>query len=99
LREKIRGLAEAVAKTGYLVGDQFTLADSNLMPILVRIKPFPEGAEATAGTKHLARLLRTQCGAPQLSEHGGTDAAGGGELKRSVQQLGAFLAPVPIARY
>jgi hypothetical protein len=34
VREKIRSLDKAVAKTGDLVGDQRTLADINLMPIL-----------------------------------------------------------------
>jgi glutathione S-transferase len=52
--EQIGVLDKAVARTGYLVGDQFTFADINLLPILYRIQQFPEGAEALAATAHLA---------------------------------------------
>jgi glutathione S-transferase len=48
-------LDSAVAKTGYLVGDQFTLADINLLPILYNIKRVPEGAHALAAAMHLSR--------------------------------------------
>src|SRR5271170_7785439 len=46
LREQIQVLNEAVAKTGYLVGDRFTFADINLLPILYYVRLVPEGAEA-----------------------------------------------------
>ena len=55
LREQIAVLDKAVAKTGYLVGDQFTFADINLLPILYRVRQFPEGAAAVAAATHLAR--------------------------------------------
>ena len=35
-------LDRAVAKTGYLVGDAFTLADANLMPLLYYMSKLPE---------------------------------------------------------
>ncbi len=54
LREQIGVLDKAVAKSGYLVGDQFTFADINLLPILYRVGQFPEGAEALAAATHLA---------------------------------------------
>jgi glutathione S-transferase len=54
LREQIGILDTAVAKTGYLVGDQFTFADINLLPILHRVGQFPEGSRALAETLHLA---------------------------------------------
>ena len=54
LREQIGVLDKAVAKTGYLVEDQFTFADINLLPILYRVQQFPEGAETLAATTHLA---------------------------------------------
>lgn len=54
VREQLGILDRAVANTGYLVGDQFTFADINLMPILHRVGQFPEGAEALATTGHLA---------------------------------------------
>jgi glutathione S-transferase len=53
LREQIGVLDRAVAKNGYLVGEQFTFADINLMPILYRVRQAPEGALAAA--KNLAR--------------------------------------------
>jgi glutathione S-transferase len=55
VREQIDVLDSAVAKTGYLVGDEFTLADINLMPILHRVRQLPESAEAMAAAEHLTR--------------------------------------------
>ena len=46
VREQIGVLDKAVARTGYLVGEQFTFADINLLPILHRVRQFPEGAKA-----------------------------------------------------
>ena len=54
LREQVAILDKAVASTGYLVGDQFTLADINLLPILYYIRQLPECAEALATASHLA---------------------------------------------
>src|SRR3982074_1630719 len=48
LRAQVAILDRAVARTGYLVGDQFTLADINLLPILYYVRQLPEGAEALA---------------------------------------------------
>ena len=48
VREQIAVLDKAVARTGYLVGEQFTFADINLLPILHRVRQAPEGAEALA---------------------------------------------------
>ncbi len=55
LLEQIEVLDKAVAKTGYLVDEQFTFADINLLPILYRVRQFPEGAEALAAATHLTR--------------------------------------------
>jgi glutathione S-transferase len=54
VREQLGILDKAVAKTGYLVDDQFTFADINLLPILHRVGQFPESAEALAAATHLA---------------------------------------------
>jgi glutathione S-transferase len=54
LREQMGVLDKAVAKTGYLVDDQFTFADINLMPILYYMRLVPEGAEALNRAAHLA---------------------------------------------
>jgi glutathione S-transferase len=46
-------ILEAAVANGYLVGDSFTLADINLMPILFYLGRFPEGAALLEGTKNL----------------------------------------------
>jgi glutathione S-transferase len=54
VREQLGILERAVAKTGYLVSDQFTFADINLLPILYYVRQLPEGVEAFAAATHLA---------------------------------------------
>jgi glutathione S-transferase len=54
VREQIAVLDKAVARTGYLVDDQYTFADINLMPILYYMRLVPEGAEALSRATHLA---------------------------------------------
>jgi glutathione S-transferase len=66
VREQLGILDRAVANTGYLVGDQFTFADINLMPILHRVGQFPEGAEALAATSHLARYYDRHASRPSF---------------------------------
>src|SRR5262249_21182637 len=51
VKQQLGLLDKAVAKTGHLAGDQFTLADINLMPILFYVRQFPEGGEAIAAAK------------------------------------------------
>ena len=52
-------LDRAVAPTGYLVGDSFTLADINLMPLLHRLKIPPEGAARSPRRRTSAPTTRT----------------------------------------
>jgi glutathione S-transferase len=66
VREQLAVLDRAVAGTGYLVGERFTLADINLMPILHRIGQFPEGAEALAASHHLARYYAAHAVRPSF---------------------------------
>ncbi|MGE5148731.1 MAG: glutathione S-transferase family protein, partial [Rhodospirillaceae bacterium] len=54
LTAQVDVLDRAVAPTGYMVGDSFTLADINLMPLLHRLKIPPEGAAALAAAKNLS---------------------------------------------
>lgn len=54
VREQVAMLDRAVAATGHLVGNQFTFADINLMPILYRFRQAPEGAAMLASASHLA---------------------------------------------
>jgi glutathione S-transferase len=54
VREQIAVLDSAVAASGYLVGDLFTFADINLMPILYRFRQAPEGAKTLGAASHLS---------------------------------------------
>ena len=66
LRKQIGILDNAVAKAGYLVDDQFTLADLNLLPILDRISLAPEGAEALAAAANLTRYFEKHAARPSF---------------------------------
>jgi glutathione S-transferase len=54
LRDHVTILDRAVAKTGYLAGNAFTLADINLMPILFYLRALPESAEAMMAARNLS---------------------------------------------
>jgi len=66
LREQIGVLDKAVARTGYLVDDQFTFADINLMPILYYMGLVPEGAEALNRAAHLASYYDRHAARPSF---------------------------------
>jgi glutathione S-transferase len=53
LLHQVAVLDNAVARSGHLVGNEFTFADINLMPLLHRLKIPPEGAAAFAAAEHL----------------------------------------------
>jgi glutathione S-transferase len=59
-------LDDAVAATGYLVGDQFTLADIYLLPILFFMPKLPETAAAMAKAKHLTAYLERHSARPSF---------------------------------
>ncbi len=66
VREQIAVLDTAVAKSGYLVGDRFTFADINLLPILYRLQQLPEGAQALAAARHLAAYYNRHAARPSF---------------------------------
>jgi glutathione S-transferase len=66
VREQIRILDEAVAKTGHLAGEQFTLADINLMAELYWPRQLPEGAEAFAAAAHLTAYYERHAARPSF---------------------------------
>jgi glutathione S-transferase len=66
VREQIAVLDAAVAPTGYLVDDQFTFADINLLPILHRLGQTPEGAEVLATATHLAGYYQRHAARPSF---------------------------------
>ena len=67
LREQIRVLDKAVARTGCLVEDQFTYADINLLPILFYIRLLPEGAEALSAATNLASYYERHAARPSFA--------------------------------
>jgi glutathione S-transferase len=66
VREQIGVLDKAVARTGYLVDEQFTFADINLLAILHVVRQAPEGAEALAAATHLARYYDRHAARPSF---------------------------------
>jgi glutathione S-transferase len=66
VREQVGILDRAVARTGHLVGDSFTLADANLMPILYYVRQFPEGRDAIAAAGSLAAYYDRHAERPSL---------------------------------
>jgi glutathione S-transferase len=67
VREQLGVLDKAVARTGFLVGDRFTFADINLLPILHRVGQFPESAEALAATTHLTAYYARHAARPSFA--------------------------------
>jgi glutathione S-transferase len=67
VREQLGVLDKAVADTGHLVGDRFTFADINLLPLLYRVRQAPEGAEAVAAATHLARYYDRHAARPSFT--------------------------------
>ena len=66
VREQIGVLDKAVARTGYLVGDQLTFADINLMPILYYMRLVPEGAATLTKAMHLASYYERHAERPSF---------------------------------
>ena len=50
----------------HLVGEQFTFADINLMPILHRLQQAPEGAAAVADARNLAAYYARHAARPSF---------------------------------
>jgi len=67
VRAQVAVLDRAVAASGYLVGDRFTFADINLLPILHRLRQAPEGAEALAAAAHLAAYYDRHAARPSFA--------------------------------
>ena len=66
VRQQLGILDRAVASTGHLVGEAFTFADINLMPILHRVGQFPEGAAALAANPHLGSYYERHAARPSF---------------------------------
>ncbi|MGA7808203.1 glutathione S-transferase family protein [Bradyrhizobium sp.] len=66
VRSQLALLETAVAKTGYLVGHQFTFADINLLPILFYVRQLPEAASAFDENTNLGRYYATHAARPSF---------------------------------
>jgi glutathione S-transferase len=66
MRRQLGILDKAVATTGHLVGDRFTFADINLMPLLHRVGQAPEGAAMLAEARHLAAYYGRHAARPSF---------------------------------
>ena len=58
----------ALAKTGYLVGESFTLADAYLTPIVFYMNAVPESAALMAQSPHLKSYLERQMARPSVQQ-------------------------------
>ena len=66
VRAQLTLLDDAVAATNHLVGDQFTLADIYLLPILFYLKLPPESAPLLARSTALGRYLDAHAARPSF---------------------------------
>jgi glutathione S-transferase len=67
VRELLLILERAVAPTGHLAGDRFTLADVNLLPILFYMRQLPESGEALAKCAQLVRYYERHAARPSFT--------------------------------
>jgi glutathione S-transferase len=67
VRAQFALLDGAVAAAGYLVGDQFTLADIYLLPMLFFLKLMPESGPLLAPSTALGRYLATHAARPSFA--------------------------------
>jgi len=66
VREQIGVLDKAVAKTGYLVNEQFTFADINLLPILLASGNCRKARRRSPTQTHLARYYDRHAARPSF---------------------------------
>jgi hypothetical protein len=64
----IATMERAVAQTGHLVGDTFTLADMNLMPILYYMNKFPESSALLAACPKLKAYFERHAGRKSVQD-------------------------------
>ena len=57
MKPQIAVLDRAVADTGYLAGDGFTLADINILPMLFYVNRFEEGKAQLSGASNLSAYM------------------------------------------
>ena len=68
MKPQVEVLDRAVARTGHLVGDDFTLADINLMPILFYVGRFAEGKDLLGKAANLSAYVARQSARPSFQK-------------------------------
>ena len=66
MKPQVAVLDRAVAATGYLAGDGFTLADINLLPMLFYVNRFEEGKAILGGAKNLSAYMERHFARPSF---------------------------------
>ena len=67
MKPQIEVLDRAVAKTGHLVGDSFTLADINILPMLFYVNRFEEGKAILGAAKNLSAYMERHFARPSFT--------------------------------
>jgi glutathione S-transferase len=66
MKPQVAVLDRAVADTGYLAGDGFTLADINILPMLFYVNRFEEGKAILGGAKNLSAYMERNFARPSF---------------------------------
>ena len=66
MKPQVAVLDRAVADTGYLAGDGFTLADINILPMLFYVNRFEEGKAILGGAKNLSAYMERHFARPSF---------------------------------
>jgi len=68
MKPQIAVLDRAVADTGYLAGDGFTLADINILPMLFYVNRFEEGKAMLGAAKNLSAYMERHFARPSFQK-------------------------------
>jgi glutathione S-transferase len=66
MKPQVAVLDRAVAATGYLAGDDFTLADINILPMLFYVNRFEEGKAILGAAKNLSAYMERHFARPSF---------------------------------
>jgi glutathione S-transferase len=66
MKPQVEVLDRAVAGTGYLAGDAFTLADINILPMLFYVNRFEEGKALLGAAKSLSAYMERHFARPSF---------------------------------
>jgi glutathione S-transferase len=68
MKPQVAVLDRAVAGTGYLAGDSFTLADINILPMLFYVNRFEEGKAMLGAAKNLSAYMERHFARPSFKK-------------------------------